>query len=253
MSGRLIEGYGGILGKIEREEMHFTGERLVIGEDIVLEKEHLDRYNFVTQFVKGKKVLDIACGTGYGCSLLQSADSLYILGIDISHEAIRHAKSNYKAQNLDFIMSSADTIGVLSKVFDIVISFETIEHLERYMDFLKEIKRVLNDGGMFVVSTPNKKYSTPDNPYHLHEFFYDEFYKLLTNLFKNVVIYGQDHQNPQKRITRSLTAAVPKSIRKLLIPKSVRDEFNLKQYTGITTTDVENCRYLIAVCTNIPA
>ena len=230
--------------------MQFTGERLIISEDIALEKEHLDRYNYASQFVPGKKVLDMACGTGYGSKLLKLSGSSYVLGIDISSEAVNNAKSRCKTQDLDFIVGSAENVCVRDKVFDLIISFETIEHLNKYSDYLKEIKRLLKDDGLFIISTPNKKFSIP-NPYHLHEFYLEEFRELLLRHFYEVDFLGQDYQTLKKRIMRSFISLIPRFIRNRLVSKRVRDNFNLKQYVGIVDKGLENCRFFIVACKNL--
>lgn len=229
--------------------MDFTGERLIINEDIALEQEHLERYNFASQFVPGKKVLDMACGTGYGAKLLKLSGSSYVLGIDISSETIKFAKSRCKTHGLGFIISSADNVSVKDKSFDLIISFETIEHLNKYLDYLKEIKRLLKDDGLFIISTPNKKFSVP-NPYHVHEFYLKEFRELLSGHFQNVDFYGQDYQTFKKRIIRTIISLIPRGIRKRMFSKKVRDNFNLKQYVGIVDKGFENCRFFIAACKN---
>lgn len=180
------------------DEMPFTGERyLPTVEAAQINYEHWHRYLYVTNFVNNKKVLDIACGEGYGSNLL----SIYaeeVIGIDISKEAIERASSKYIKKNLQFISGTATDIPVKeSAVFDTVVSFETIEHLpepdQKY--FLKEVKRVLKPEGVLIVSTPNRltyseipKYR---NEYHIKEFYIAEFNEFLNNLFKNVRILGQ--------------------------------------------------------------
>ena len=89
--------------------MDFTGERLVPGKvDLELEVEHINRYIFASDLVKNKKVLDAACGTGYGTALLaQSAERVF--GIDISKEAISYAESNYSAKNVNFAVANIES------------------------------------------------------------------------------------------------------------------------------------------------
>ena len=101
--------------------MDFTGERLVPGKvDLELEVEHMNRYIFASDLVKDKKVLDAACGTGYGTALLaQTAQK--VCGIDISEEAISYAKSNYSAKNVDFTVANIEKLPFENDFFDVVV------------------------------------------------------------------------------------------------------------------------------------
>ena len=139
--------------------MDFTGERLVPGKvDLELEVEHMNRYIFASDLVKNKKVLDAACGTGYGTALLaQSAERVF--GIDISKEAISYAESNYSAKNVNFAVANIEKLPFESDFFDVVVSFETIEHVDtqKQEKFLSEVKRILKKDGIFIISTPNKE------------------------------------------------------------------------------------------------
>ena len=179
--------------------MEFTGERFIpnmnLGEEI--EAEHFHRYNALEMLVKGKKVLDAACGEGYGSKILsQFCDS--IVGIDIDELTINNAKNKYKdKKNMSFINSSIEKLPFSDNTFDVVVSFETIEHVNEIIQdkFLKEVSRVLKDGGIFIISTPNKKiYSDIEegsNHYHVKEFYKDEFIEFLNNEFKYKKVYGQ--------------------------------------------------------------
>ena len=178
--------------------MKFTGERYVSDLNAAqISYEHWHRYLYAMQFVVGKDVVDIACGEGYGSYLLaQTAKS--VMGIDLSDEAITFAKKVYRKKNLSFLQGSVEKIPVAgTKKLDVIVSLETIEHVNEKSQkaFLKEIKRLLRDDGIFIVSTPNKllysdipKYK---NEFHLKEFYEQEFYDFLRNYFREVVLFGQ--------------------------------------------------------------
>ena len=184
--------------------MKFTGERFIplttLAEDEI-GYEHLHRYYAVKSLVKGKRVLDIACGEGYGSDLLAGFAS-EVAGVDIDIESIQLATAKYtkKHKNLHFKSGSASNIPYDNEVFDIVISFETIEHLneETQEKFLTEIKRVLAPGGILVMSTPDKKNYTDrysnKNEFHLHEFYKTEFTDFFKNYFINTIFFEQGYE-----------------------------------------------------------
>jgi O-antigen biosynthesis protein len=178
--------------------MEFTGERYIGSlSSAQISYEHRHRYLFASEFVRNKNVLDVASGEGYGTSLLaQTAEK--VIGVDISQDAILWSGKTYPAKNLSFIEGSCTKIPIEGEfVFDVVVSFETIEHINAgdQILFLKEIKRLLKPDGILIISTPNKKiYSDKDNyknEFHLKEFYRDEFGKFLKKYFSKVFISGQ--------------------------------------------------------------
>lgn len=178
--------------------MEFTGERMVLGtNNYELEIEHLNRYHFGAQFVKDKRVLDVACGTGYGSAIL-AENAAFVEGIDISREAIDYAISNYSTHNIRFTQASVDKLPYPDNYFDVVISFETIEHVDgaTQVNCLNEIKRVLVEDGILVISTPNHDIykEKGENQFHIKELNYTEFNRLLMDYFKNVHFWGQEFE-----------------------------------------------------------
>ncbi|MEG4247523.1 class I SAM-dependent methyltransferase, partial [Microcoleus sp. Pol10D4] len=181
-------------------EMAFTGERYVPTVQGRIRYEHLHRYALALDFVRGKSVLDIASGEGYGSAYLsQVANS--VIGVDIDRECINFSRKKYgNISNLEFIVGSCDAIPISSESLDIVTSFETIEHHDKHDEMMREIKRVLKPGGVLVISAPNRlTYSedpksasaNPNNQFHVNEPYEYEFISLLSRSFKNVKLYGQ--------------------------------------------------------------
>ena len=175
-----------------------TGERYLPQMRGVIEYEHLNRYFFVIQQVdlKGKTVVDLASGEGYGSEILSRvADK--VIGIDISIEAVEHAKRNYKRENLQFVEGDACNIPLKDNFADVFVSFETIEHHDRHSEMLAEIKRVLKPDGVLIISSPDKKYYTDipgyKNIYHVKELYYEEFKHLISDFFKNNYFFLQNN------------------------------------------------------------
>ena len=106
----------------------FTGERFIPGVGGQIEVEHVHRYLFARQFAAGRDVLDIACGEGYGCELL-SGVATSVIGVDIDAPTIHQARSVHKANNLRFEKGSCLAIPLEDDAVDVVVSFETIEHI----------------------------------------------------------------------------------------------------------------------------
>jgi ubiquinone/menaquinone biosynthesis C-methylase UbiE len=182
--------------------MEFTGERYVPDlKSAQISYEHLHRYFYASHFTNGKKVLDIACGEGYG-SFYLAENAKEVIGVDIDSETIKYATKRYKKNNLSFILGSADSIPIDENgIFDVVVSFETIEHIseESQFLFLKEVKRLLKKDGILIISTPSKEsYSDiPNykNEFHIKEFYINEFDIFLKKYFNNVNILGQKIYN----------------------------------------------------------
>jgi len=202
------------------KELDFTGERVIPGKTPnVLYQEHISRYTFASQFTNNKTVLDVACGTGYGdWQMLKKGNAKKIMGIDISKEAINYAIDRYKDEKISFVRADAVDLPVSDGYFDVVVSFETIEHLEEPRRFLSECKRVLKNGGLFICSSPNKKIYSPYskkplNPFHVMEFYPEQFFTLLNEYFSHVDLYGQCNINLFKktvfRYGRKLFSIIP--------------------------------------------
>lgn len=182
---------------MKQKQMNWTGERYTPGSidgDITIEHNH--RYLIAQEFIKDRNltVLDIASGEGYGSSMLSKYASK-VYGVDISEEAINFAKEKYQSKNIDFLTGSCSHIPLSDKSIDVAVSFETIEHHTEHDEMMMEIRRVLKDDGVFIISSPDKKnfseISKGLNHFHVKELFSGEFKSLLSKYFLHTQVYGQ--------------------------------------------------------------
>jgi SAM-dependent methyltransferase len=167
--------------------------------------EHIYRYRFAAKFVKNRQVLDIASGDGYGARAFVEVGAQRVIAADIAPDACNLARK----YNLDVVCANAEQIPLPKRSFDVVVSFETIEHLDNPEAFLDECVRVLRVGGMLILSTPNREvYSElgKHNSFHLHEFNRTELLELLESKFRKVRLYSQCPRDVAWWSVRSLAA-----------------------------------------------
>jgi SAM-dependent methyltransferase len=140
----------------------------------------------------------MACGSGYGAAAL-AATAGPVTAIDVSAEAIEYAAANYRRPNLTFLEASCTETPFPPASFDLIVAFEVIEHLADWRMMLAEARRLLAPGGQFIVSTPNAAYygesrgEAGDNPFHVHEFDFEEIQAALTQAFPHVSFFVQNH------------------------------------------------------------
>ncbi|MFD4836101.1 class I SAM-dependent methyltransferase [Achromobacter sp. NPDC058515] len=142
---------------------------------------HIARYSFAKELCAGKRVLDAACGEGYGSRLLANWGASEVVGVDISAEAIASAQQHFSSENVKFIQNDAETLPrhFEPHSFDLIVSFETIEHVQDPELFLRNIRDLLKPGGVVAISCPNDWWYFPTeaerNPFHLRKYRLDEF------------------------------------------------------------------------------
>jgi len=251
--GILVGGRATIKKQLEDIERIIPGR---VSEHLYM--QHIARYEFARSFVRDMVVADVACGTGYGSyDLLKSGGAKRIVGVDISEEAIRYAGEHYKADGLEFVQGDATSLNLGEEQFDVVVSFETIEHIGLCDRYLDELFRVLTPSGTAIISTPNSRFSQY-NPYHINEFSPREFHSLLSQRFLVCRLIGQCHltfaRRTRVRLNKSLPrlmgllGVVPKWLKHAIIgvrrenPRYVDADFK------VGNEDMRNCVYLIAVC-----
>jgi GT2 family glycosyltransferase/glycosyltransferase involved in cell wall biosynthesis/SAM-dependent methyltransferase len=179
---------------MEQKDLSWTGERLVtsLNGDIVL--EHLHRYAIAAELAMDKDVLDIACGEGYG-SFLMAAQARSVVGVDIANDAILHAQGKYARPNLRFCVGDCRAIPLAEKCVDLVVSFETLEHISEHEAFIRDIHRVLRPGGLLFISSPDRQNYRDKpgyaNPFHSKELYRHEFEALLKSFFPHAMFFLQ--------------------------------------------------------------
>jgi SAM-dependent methyltransferase len=158
---------------------------------------HLARYLWAGELVVGRRVLDVACGSGYGAAILWHAGARHVLGIDRDRATIDRARVRFGGAGVEFRCADALELAGLDRRFEVVVSFETIEHLPAPDAFLDEIGRVMTPGGTAVLSTPHRLYSEPPrdgrpaNPHHVQEWDAQELDTLLRAHFGQVELRAQ--------------------------------------------------------------
>lgn len=178
-------------------ELPFTGERFTPECVREIWHEHWHRYAFAAPLARERRVLDAACGEGFGSALLARAGARSVVGIDLADSAINHARARYGAQpRLTFERADVCALDALpDNSFDLIVSFETLEHVDRQDAMLRGFSRLLGDQGLLLISTPDKaNYSDAtgqNNPYHVRELYREEFEQLLDRHFPLRRLYAQ--------------------------------------------------------------
>jgi len=186
MSGRYyVEDYV----RVYPEQIAFSrlGRRRQARDDEVRNYlNHCKFYRFASQFVPGKSVVDVGCGSGYGCALLANSGSREVYGCDISRQALRFAKQRYGTIAQFSEQGITDLRLYADSAFDVTISSEVLEHIKEYGlagRAVEELKRITATGGIVVVGTPNSELLGD------HGFFYDEIRNLFSAKFKSFVVF----------------------------------------------------------------
>lgn len=155
-------------------------------------------YEFALPWIEGKDVLDVGCGNAYGTALM-AAKARSIQGLDYDSETVAQNQQRYASiTTLSFKQGAVPPLPFPDSTFDVVTAFQFIEHIEARQEFLRECLRVLRPGGRVLVTTPNVKKSLARNPFHVHEYTFDEMRSEvapLTSSFELKGLNGNDRVN----------------------------------------------------------
>lgn len=235
--------------------------------------EHVARYSFALSYVKNRRVLDIACGTGYGLGFLKR-DAMSVTGVDVDIDAAREARNECDTQRTFVLLGDGTNLPFKDESFDAVTSFETLEHLHARDKFLAELKRVLKKDGRLILSTPNANYTKPvdgkpSNPFHVFEYAPAELMAQLDQYFKLEEFLGQTldaairippFQDAQNRLSNDLATQarlfgwrvfnkIPLSLRENLSQTIWKKPFYpTEQDYRFTAETVDHAPVLVAVC-----
>lgn len=235
-----------------------SAEQIMEGHTSPLEKAyHLARYDYAAHFVNGRRVLDFACGTGYGAQRLAQAKASTVMGADIDAGAIRYSTLRYSAPNLSFRVVEPNE-SLPARAFDVAVSFETIEHVSDPEGFVTNLAQSLTTDGRAFFSTPIRWNGTldtrPSNPFHIREWSVEEFRDLLSRHFHLVepILYQGGLPRRQagapnlKQIARYIKRRVnglqAESILKLQTALKPAEAFDLTQWSRPT--------YMVVPCSS---
>ncbi len=239
------------MSETNKTTLSFTGERFIPGEGgSRIAYEHYHRYFFARHLATKKAVLDLGCGEGYGSHLLAGVAER-VTGVDLSAEAVEHARSRYVGANLEYRVADCRTTGLPDQHFDLVVCFEMVEHIADHDRLLSEVRRVLKKNGVFVVSSPNKEFYSDlegfENPFHVKELCLRDFQHLLRRNFAEVVMFSQSlcFGSVMWRILEDRSESALRSELIEVEGKRDRSSFHFEPVEGRT-------KYVVAVCSAQP-
>jgi 2-polyprenyl-3-methyl-5-hydroxy-6-metoxy-1,4-benzoquinol methylase len=174
-----------------------TGERTLpdVPEENYWYRRHLAVYEWIAARTIGKRIVDMACGEGYGSEVL-ARGAASVVGVDANPEAHEHARLRYVRQNLRF---ERDLVETFAEECDAVVFLQTIEHVHSPDEILAHFKAMLAPGGVVYVTTPNLLTLAPpgaeksENPWHVKEYRAEEFRSLCEACFGSVELLGLHH------------------------------------------------------------
>jgi 2-polyprenyl-3-methyl-5-hydroxy-6-metoxy-1,4-benzoquinol methylase len=205
------------------------GERPGWGDDFDYDEgRHLVAYRFAASLACDKRVLDAGCGEGFGTQTLADV-AREVVGVDYSDDAIDSARGNWHRANLSFRVEDLTAAPSEATAFDLVLSFQVIEHIADEMPYLRGLCSRVAPGGTLIITTPNILMSFSENPFHVREYRAEEFEALLRRVFGSVEIRGVHGNDKVRAFDRGRKAAVERILRldplglRKLIPQRLVD------------------------------
>jgi ubiquinone/menaquinone biosynthesis C-methylase UbiE len=195
--------------------------------------QDIKRYEFAAKFSMDSVVIDISCGTGYGAYLLaERGGATHVIGVDLSSVALSTATISWQGDKNSFVLGDGHCIPLKNASVDLVVSFETLEHVNNPLNFLLELKRIAKPNGKIIVSTPQNESElrfTPSNPHHVREYNHSEFTSLINSVFvdEKIEIFSQVTQYSEDMRLVALNSpllggGIVRKIARALLSKSMR-------------------------------
>ena len=247
-----------------------SGERLYLGNDprgVESFKDHFDRYEFAKRRLQSDfRVVDAACGTGYGSEMMAESCK-EVLGLEVSDHALAWARSHHARPNIEFKKTDLNgRIHLPSGFADVVVSFETLEHIAKQEAMIGEFKRILKPRGLLIISSPDRDIITGKahlkNRFHVRELSKKEFVALLQHHFTIEDLYAQSKYQKQARYKRLIKGIIVKLdvlklrrqvVRWLGLTSAVNESFSPLQFAPIQRVTIgaaNDFSVLIALCRN---
>lgn len=228
-----------------------------------LRYQHRCRYDWAAAQISGKTVIEIGCGDGSGIQRLLAGAPSQIIGFDVAEEAIARARRLIVSPTARFERISPTKLPVGDQCADVVIAFETLEHVEDASEFLREAARILKPNGVFLCSTPNRAITNPGtsvthspyNPHHIREYEVDEFRSLLEQRFNEVMMFGQCFfPRWYARTLKMLGRVAPRLAVRVhqgnKAARAIGDNIQRHEVSSFVESDDRESEVLVAVCSN---
>lgn len=172
-----------------------TGERLdddhvLYGPDLA---RHRSAYQYAARFVRGGRTLDLGCGNGYGSAELSDAGGRVVSLDRIAPDA------QHRREGLLYVRADLAGVPLAPRSFDLVVSFQVIEHLDDPSLYLRAIANAVRPDGMALITTPNLLQSDGVNPFHVHEYTGEALSRMLAGYFEDVEMLGVGMSPPAAR------------------------------------------------------